>query len=557
MSLINPQLPKQYKNSKVLFEKNLDAWRTATEQGFAISNLNLTQLRKDCFLSTYDFDNDGIGNLPKSLQQQINDITTGAVPISGTTTNTWAINSDGNAVILSSAGLTATHTYTFPDLDGEIVTLNATQTLTNKTLTSPVINGGDITGAASFTTSPDSGVTITFAIDVATGSFGVPSGQKIFLDGTDLLGDTYIYEGVANDIYIVAGTNPNLLINATRVAVGGAADLIIQATKLLYLDGGGNTYITEDSSDNISFVSAAANAFNISSARSYSKADFWLDPTKRLYFDGGGDTFIYESSSNNLAIDIGGVNIFAGNTTAANFNLVDLSIDTTKKFYLDGGGDTYISETSNTITFTSGGVDALTINGTSGRVAPAAATSIYLGDNVQPFAGMWLATTTGLIRWGNAGFNHSNIFGSTTKLTLNGANGSAFQGIEVNYASLNPTADNAVLCGTGSLAWSGGNTHVAFTVISDERTKSDIEDSDLGLDFINALRPVSYKRKTDLASVHHGFIAQEVMKVLPKGYSIIDHKPEEDFYGIRYEEIIAPLVKAVKELSAKVELLGG
>ncbi len=147
MSLINPQLPKQYKNSKVLFEKNLDAWRTATEQGFAISNLNLTQLRKDCFLSTYDFDNDGIGNLPKSLQQQINDITTGAVPISGTTTNTWVINSDGNAVILSSAGLTATHTYTFPDLDGEIVTLNATQTLTNKTLTSPTINGGAITGA--------------------------------------------------------------------------------------------------------------------------------------------------------------------------------------------------------------------------------------------------------------------------------------------------------------------------------------------------------------------------------------------------------------------------
>ena len=44
-------------------------------------------------------------------------------------------------LIFSDSGLTTSTTFTFPDLSDQVVTLNATQTLTNKTLTSPTIQG--------------------------------------------------------------------------------------------------------------------------------------------------------------------------------------------------------------------------------------------------------------------------------------------------------------------------------------------------------------------------------------------------------------------------------
>jgi len=139
MSLIDPQIPKEYQNGNVLFEQNLDAWRESVEDYFAIINLNLTQLRKDAFLANYDFDNDGNANLPKNLQQQINDLTSGSTPIGGTTSDTWTINSDGNSAILSSAGLTAVRTYTFPDVSGVLVTAAGSQTLSNKTFSDNLV----------------------------------------------------------------------------------------------------------------------------------------------------------------------------------------------------------------------------------------------------------------------------------------------------------------------------------------------------------------------------------------------------------------------------------
>ena len=54
-----------------------------------------------------------------------------------------------------------------------------------------------------------------------------------------------------------------------------------------------------------------------------------------------------------------------------------------------------------------------------------------------------------------------------------------------------------------------------------------------------------------------GFVAQEVEAIVKKtGYvfSGVDApENENDPYGIRYAEFVVPLVKAVQELSAKVE----
>ena len=58
---------------------------------------------------------------------------------------------DGNETILTVADPTADRTITLPDATGTVILNSATQTLTNKTLTSPVINGFSGTGDGALT----------------------------------------------------------------------------------------------------------------------------------------------------------------------------------------------------------------------------------------------------------------------------------------------------------------------------------------------------------------------------------------------------------------------
>ena len=112
---------------------------------------------------------------------------------------------------------------------------------------------------------------------------------------------------------------------------------------------------------------------------------------------------------------------------------------------------------------------------------------------------------------------------------------------------------------------------------SDLRDKTAVTDLDLGLDFIKQLRPVSFvwndRSGYEGNREHMGFIAQELSAVLgdqasdravwvntpagthdnadPDG----DPIPYPDRQGIRYEELVAPLVAAVQEQSLQVESL--
>ena len=142
---------------------------------------------------------------------------------------------------------------------------------------------------------------------------------------------------------------------------------------------------------------------------------------------------------------------------------------------------------------------------------------------------------------------------------------------------------------------------------SDVRDKADIRDTTLGLEFVNALRPVDFKwdmredyrpeapqapdqdasqeakvayqtakakwmEDVKLANIthdgskkrgryHHGLIAQEVKAVLDSkgidfgGYQDHSIKGGDDVLSIGYEELIAPMLKAIQELSAEIAAL--
>ena len=83
--------------------------------------------------------------------------------------------------------------------------------------------------------------------------------------------------------------------------------------------------------------------------------------------------------------------------------------------------------------------------------------------------------------------------------------------------------------------------------------------SNLGLDFITKLKPVSYFRNNDGSKKReYGFIAQELEEVL-KASGTTDvgmlSKDDQGMYSVRYNDLMAPMVKAIQEQNKLIEEL--
>ena len=128
--------------------------------------------------------------------------------------------------------------------------------------------------------------------------------------------------------------------------------------------------------------------------------------------------------------------------------------------------------------------------------------------------------------------------------------------------------------------YNGFTSNASWTRSSDVRLKKNIVTNTLGLDFINALRPVTFNWKDsreidstdpELASVYnadenlkdstttfHGFIAQEVRAALDAA-GVDNHGSwnalSSGIQGVSIEAMVTPLVKAVQELSTENEAL--
>ena len=112
--------------------------------------------------------------------------------------------------------------------------------------------------------------------------------------------------------------------------------------------------------------------------------------------------------------------------------------------------------------------------------------------------------------------------------------------------------DNGVYMNQGATSWSSG---------SDERLKTNWTAFEDALSSINSLTKVGTFQYTKSIEdqtpkndvVHSGLSAQEVQKFLPSSVS----EDNNGILGLQYQHLIPMLVKAVQELSAKVEELEG
>ena len=175
--------------------------------------------------------------------------------------------------------------------------------------------------------------------------------------------------------------------------------------------------------------------------------------------------------------------------------------------------------------------------------------------------------------------NTNSLYGSDTRGTWMGN----LSGKEayMNASTFVPGVDNSTSLGTSCYRWSVVYAVNGSIQTSDERQKTNISTSDLGLDFINKLNPVSYKWKvggndveyssvedenikltpTSVATpkagvrTHYGLIAQQVKEILgDKDFGGYVYDTETDTMSLRYDQFISPLIKAIQELKAENDI---
>ena len=167
------------------------------------------------------------------------------------------------------------------------------------------------------------------------------------------------------------------------------------------------------------------------------------------------------------------------------------------------------------------------------------------------------------------GFNAGNSFNTGDKNTSIGSSAGRFSGTGTNNTCIgfNATASvdgvsNQVTIGDNNVSSLRCNVQT-ISSLSDARDKKDTLDLSLGLDYINLLRPVEFTwDRRDNAEQNGnrdiGFIAQELSEVQDEFNaehvaSVCKSNPKK--LEASYGRLLPIAIQAIKELSAKVELL--
>lgn len=151
--------------------------------------------------------------------------------------------------------------------------------------------------------------------------------------------------------------------------------------------------------------------------------------------------------------------------------------------------------------------------------------------------------------------NNFRIINNSVFLGLDTMSNSSYTNVVCLGYNANVTGNDQVQLGNNS------TTVYAYGTIqtrSDMRDKKEIEDLNYGINFIRALKPVSFKYNYGNRP-HFGFIAQDVKKTIDKlhfdfgGFQHHSVNGGEDIMSIGYTEFIAPLVKSEQQLDQYIQ----
>jgi hypothetical protein len=223
-----------------------------------------------------------------------------------------------------------------------------------------------------------------------------------------------------------------------------------------------------------------------------------------------------------------------------------------------------------------------------GTASPGAYRLAITGNNAVEAIGIIFADTasggrTYSVRSDAGSFIFQDVTGSAERLRITAGGavevGIATAGVNVNF-NINGVANKAgriQFMESGSPIWLVGNGAASengrfeiydningtgvqllrgatsWTTLSDERFKDIIEPISV-LDKLKNIRAVIGKYKTDKEGVRRNFlIAQDLLEVFPEVVDV--DEDEEKPMGVRYQELIPVLIKAIQELKAEIDSL--
>lgn len=292
-------------------------------------------------------------------------------------------------------------------------------------------------------------------------------------------------------------------------------------------------------------------------------------------------------SSNGVLQNSGGTTILYP-TTAAGGNANTYALYTDRSVYVN---KVFAADSTSTALYSSGGVFATT-NLTAGNFN----FTVNSSGVITACAGLTVTGTgsiSGTVSTGALTASSVTSSGSSSLTTLSIPSTISITGGYGVTSDWSPNVDGTRSVGQATQRWVRFYANNSTISTSDARLKTAVTETELGLDFIKSLRPVSYKWIVGDTSYkldeegnpietgvdelgkpifeletrpgirrHYGFIAQEVKQAL-------DASGVEDFAGwvqddlsnpdsrqsLSYEQFIAPLTKAVQELAARLEQL--
>lgn len=136
-----------------------------------------------------------------------------------------------------------------------------------------------------------------------------------------------------------------------------------------------------------------------------------------------------------------------------------------------------------------------------------------------------------------------------------------------------PMSNGVGNLGTSSYRWKNIYSVHAVSVASDARIKEKVQEIYKAKELIMAIKPVQYLMKgRDSDRYHYGFISQQFKQAMEKvgiddcgawtvdvtneglknGHNIYNATEDEKIYGLRYEELIAPMVQVLQDLNARL-----
>jgi len=410
--------------------------------------------------------------------------------------NAWATPANDNTTYTAGTGLSLSGTNVF-SISSAVVTLTGTQTLTNKTLTSPAID--EIVPSAALLTIKGVGST----------DAGIKLNCYVNSHGQTLKAQPHS-AGVTNTMLLPPGANSTLVSNVSASAFTNKT--------------GSNNQWTND-------AGYTTNAGTVTPSST--------------------DTFTNKSGNISMWTNNSGYTTNTGTTTASNTQTFTNKSGNISQWTNNSGYITSYTETDTLATVTGRGATTATATSFTNTVTLSGSGTnayFYITGNAGPSVPLNSFSQGLAFAYNNSnGSRETDMFVGTGAGATAANNAASYFGI---YNRFNPSGTptdtlNFKFYGNGDMDITGTFTATGDVVAySDERLKSNIKTLDGSK--VYEMRGVSFNKHGKKGS---GVIAQEMEKVAPELVK------DGEYKGVAYGNISGYLIEAIKDLKAEIEEL--